>query len=116
MFILFCCLLFKNISGIPPECQTVWIQVKPNILLDLILVPNCLQRLLPAADTRLIQEYFIKIIYPKYSFRNTVCYQSVKQFGSRAGQTIVSVLTWVQTVCKGYQQGAKVTVSKERVK
>ena len=40
-------------------------------------------------------------------------YQCVKQFGSRSGQTnrldpdeetdILSVLIWVQTVCKGYQ-------------
>ena len=28
---------------------------------------------------------------------------------------VLSVLTWVQTVCKGYQQTRKVTASKERV-
>ena len=29
---------------------------------------------------------------------------------------ILSVLMWVQTVCKGYQQTTKVAASKERVK
>ena len=29
---------------------------------------------------------------------------------------ILSVLIWVQTVCKGYQQMTKVATSKERVK
>ena len=33
-------------------------------------------------------------------------YESVKQFGSRSGPTL-SVLIWVQTVCKGYQQMTK---------
>ena len=33
----------KIISGIPSKCQTVWIQIRPNIT---DLGPNCLQRLL----------------------------------------------------------------------
>ena len=49
----------KILSGIPSECQTVWIQIRPGILSGLI---------------------------------------------------------WLQTVCKAYQQTAKVTASKERVK
>ena len=28
----------KFLSGIPPECQIVWIQIRPNILSGLILV------------------------------------------------------------------------------
>ena len=42
---LFCRLLFffkstfsKNLSGIPSECQTVWNQIRPDILSDLIWV------------------------------------------------------------------------------
>ena len=42
---LFCRLLFfqiqlfrKILSGIPSECQTVWIQIRPNLLLGLIWV------------------------------------------------------------------------------
>ena len=50
-------LLFKNLSGTLSERQTVWIQIRTNIL---------------------------------------------------------SVLIWVQTVCKGYQQMTKVTACKQR--
>ena len=43
---LFCCLLIffkinffqKILSGIPSECQTVWIQIRPEIILGLILL------------------------------------------------------------------------------
>ena len=28
----------KNLSGIPPECQTVWIQIRPSILSGLVWV------------------------------------------------------------------------------
>ena len=38
--------LFRKIlSGIPSECQTVRIQVRPDIMSGLIWVPYCLQRL-----------------------------------------------------------------------
>ena len=37
-------------------------------------------------------------------------YQSVKQF-----ESILSVLIWIQTDCKDYQQTAKVPTSKTRV-
>ena len=30
-------------------------------------------------------------------------------------QIVTDILTWVQSVCKGYQQKTKVTFSKERV-
>ena len=43
-------------------------------------------------------------------------YQSVKRFVTRSGPTRLSVLIWIQTVCKGYQQLAKVAASRERVK
>ena len=53
-FMLFCRMLIfffkinlfsKKISRIPSECKTVWIQIRPDIL-----VPNCLQKL-SADDT-----------------------------------------------------------------
>ena len=47
-FMLFCRLLFffkinffwKILSGIPPECQTDWIKIRPDILSDLIWVQS----------------------------------------------------------------------------
>ena len=35
----------KNISGMPTECQTVWILIRPDILSGLICVQSVLQRL-----------------------------------------------------------------------
>ena len=35
----------KNLSGIPSECQTDWIQIRPDVLSWLDLGPICLQRL-----------------------------------------------------------------------
>ena len=32
----------KNLSGIPSECQTVWIQIRPDVLLGLIWVQTVL--------------------------------------------------------------------------
>ena len=65
IFHILCNLIFfqnlifqKILSGLPSECQTVWIQFRPDILLGLI---------------------------------------------------------WVQTICKGYQQTAKVVTSTQRV-
>ena len=58
---------------------------------------------------------FSKLTFSKISSRN---YQSVKQFGSRLGPAesdLLSVLIWVQNVCKGYQQMTEVTDSMERV-
>ena len=40
----------KILPGIPYECQTVWIQIRPDILLGLIPGTNCLQ-MLSADDT-----------------------------------------------------------------
>ena len=40
----------KILSGIPSECQTVWIQIRPNILLGLIWVQTvckCYQQMTP---------------------------------------------------------------------
>ena len=52
-------------------------------------------------------QYFFKIFFQKH-------YQSVKQFGSPSGPTLLSVLTWVQTDCKGYLQITMVAASKVR--
>ena len=41
--------------------------------------------------------FFFKTFFQEY-------HQNVKHFGSRSGPDIVSGLTWVQTVCKDYQQ------------
>ena len=38
-------LFLQIISGIQSEWQTVWIQIRPNILVEPDLGPNCLQRL-----------------------------------------------------------------------
>ena len=35
----------KHLSGIPSECQTVSIQIRPDIFFGPDLGPNCLQRL-----------------------------------------------------------------------
>ena len=35
----------KNLSGIPPECQTVWIQIRQSNFLRSVLGQNCLQSL-----------------------------------------------------------------------
>ena len=46
--------LFRKIlSEIQSECQTVWIQIWPNILSGLIWVQNCLQRI-SADDTTVV--------------------------------------------------------------
>ena len=58
--------------------------------------------------------FFSKLTFSKKYFRNTTVYQSVKQFGSRLGQTILSGLIWVHTICKCYQQETKVASIKER--
>ena len=55
---------------------------------------------------------FFKIKFFKIFFQEH--YQSVKQFGSQSGPTLLSVLTWVQTNCKGYLQITMVAASKVR--
>ena len=49
---------------------------------------------------------FFKIFFQEHC-------QSVEQFGSRTAN-VLSVLIWVQTVCKGNQQKTKVVAGKER--
>ena len=62
--------------------------------------------------------YCQQLIYFKFTFSQTQFsrehYQSVIRFESRSDR--MSVQVWVQTICKGYQQITKVTVSKESVK
>ena len=53
-------------------------------------------------------DFYLNYVFKKFFLKH---YQSVKQFRS-----ILSVLIWVQTVCKGYQQVTKVATCKERVK
>ena len=55
--------------------------------------------------------FFQNLLFQKRFFQEH--YQGVKRFGSRSGR---SVLIWVQTVCKVYQQTTEVAASKERVK
>ena len=43
-------------------------------------------------------------------------YQSVKRFWIHIRINVLSVLIWIQTFCKVYQQTTKVAASKERVK
>ena len=52
---------------------------------------------------------FFKLIFFKHF--NQENFQSVKWFGSR-----VSVLSWVQTVCKSYQQTSKFAAKKYKKK
>ena len=39
---LVCCLLifFQNLSGTPPECQIIWIQIRSHVLSGLIWVQS----------------------------------------------------------------------------
>ena len=44
----------KNLSGIPSECQTVWIQIRPNVLSGLIWVQTvcrCYQQMTKVATS-----------------------------------------------------------------
>ena len=59
-------------------------------------------------------DFFQNYLFQKF-FQNTVSVSN----GLNPDQDqsdILSVLIWVQTVCKGYQQTIKVAASKERVK
>ena len=57
---------------------------------------------------------FFKLIFSKKIFPE--CHQSVRQFRSRSGLTLLGLI-WVQTICKIiYHQTIKVTTSRERVK
>ena len=57
---------------------------------------------------------FFKITFFKNLFQEEN-YQRVKWFESRSGTTLMLVLIWLQTVCKGYQETTKVPASNERV-
>ena len=60
--------------------------------------------LLSSADLFFKTNFFKKLFQEHY--------KSVKQFGSRSTD-ILSVMIWVQTVCKGYQQTTKFAASKK---
>ena len=59
---------------------------------------------------------FCRLILSKSAFSKNYFrkyHQSVKQFGSRSRQSMrLSILIWVQSACKGYQQTTKVTKCK----
>ena len=76
----------KILSWIPSECQTVWIQIRPDIMSGLIWVqtvcngyqqPNLIGKQLLSPQTC---TYFFEKFFHGY-------HQSVKQFGSRSGPT-----------------------------
>ena len=50
-------------------------------------------------------DFFSKLIFSKKFFQEH--YQSVKRFWIQIRNNILSVLIWVQAVCKGYQQMTK---------
>ena len=55
--VVVCCFFqnqhFRNFhSGIPSECQTVWIQIKSDVYVGPDLIPNYLQRLSADGTTR----------------------------------------------------------------
>ena len=89
--------LFRKIhSGIPTECQTIWIQIMPNILSCLIWVRTVCKgyqqtalvgkfTLCPPGNFASFADFFSSSTFSKNSFRNTI---SVKQFGSRSGPTL----------------------------
>ena len=92
-------LFLSILSGIPSECQIVWIQVRPNILSGLIWVQSVCKSY---QQTTLVG----KIISGILSECQIVSIQ--------VRLHILSGLIWVQTVCKSYQQttlvGKKLTL------
>ena len=51
----------KNISGMQSECQTVLIQIRPGILFEPDMDPNCWEMLPAGSTSRLRVQTFIKI-------------------------------------------------------
>ena len=62
-------------------------------------------------DTDIFMILTLHAAFFKNSFRNTIRVQKGIQIRTDA----VSVLIWLQTVCKSYQQTTEVAASKERV-
>ena len=60
--------------------------------------------------------FFFKINFFKKYFRNTITLSECQTVWIQIKTNILSVMIWVQTVCKGYQQRTKVAASKKRVK
>ena len=72
-----CCFFFFKInSGIPSDCQTVWIQLRQKVRPD--LGPNCLQRLSAGKESNM------KMIWPYILLTLLVI---CKQFVPRSGLT-----------------------------
>ena len=90
----------KILLGLSSECQTDWIQNRPNVLSGLIWVQTVCKR---NHQMTLGDKYlFFKINFFKKFFR--AYHLSVKQIGSRSGPHILKGPIWVQTVRKSYQQ------------
>ena len=81
-----------------------WQNVSPD------LGPNCLQR--SSADDNSLFLLSAGYLLKKFFLDRYQCQIVWIQIGT----DILSVLIWVQTVCKGCQEPAKVTASMERVK
>ena len=83
---------WKILSRIPPECQTVWIQIRPDILLGLIRVQNgyknyqrttrrCLKRTNRVIPCQTLNSFLCSCHF--CCLLDNLC----KQFGSRSGPT-----------------------------
>ena len=89
----------KILSGVPSECQTVWILIRPDVLSGLIWV----QTVCKGYQQTILFTIFAscKSTFLKNSFRSTI--RVSKSLDPDQARRL-SGLIWVQTVCKGYQQ------------
>ena len=85
--------IFQNIlPGITSECQTAWIQIRPNILSDLIWVQTVCKEYqqmtkVAASKDRVNSAYWVTLLCILGTF--VVCrYFSKYSFGSRAGSKL----------------------------
>ena len=121
----FACLLssadfFKNqlfrkiLSGIQSECQTVWIQIRPNILSGLIWIQTVCQgyQLTALADLLFAYWVILHAFLSSADFFQNQLFRKVLSGVPSECQTvriqirpdILSALICIQTVCKCYQQ------------
>ena len=78
----------KILSGVPSGCQTVWSQIRPNILSGLIPIQTAVR-------------FFANLLFPKIL---SVVPSECQTVWIQIRPDILSGLIWVQTVCKGYKQ------------
>ena len=60
----FACFSKKNLTGIPSECQTVWIQIRPDILSGLIWVQAVCKGYQQTKYSPLVEKEFIVLTGP----------------------------------------------------